>query len=95
MTEAATIALSFAAGAAVGAAYLGLLWVSVRYLLRGRSPALFLGLAALRAGLFIGTVAGVIALGAGLGAIAALLLGFVTVRVGLTRSMSLPRGGGV
>lgn len=95
MTDASAIVLAFAAGAAVGAAYLGLLWVSVRLLLRGRSPALFLGLAALRAGLFIGTVAAVIAADAGIGVIAAVLLGFVSVRVGLTRSLSLPRGGGI
>jgi hypothetical protein len=95
MTDAATIVLAFAAGAGVGAAYLGLLWVSVRSLLRGRSPALFLGLVALRAGLFIGTVGAVIAIGAGLGSIAALLVGFVSVRVALTRSVSLPRDGGI
>jgi hypothetical protein len=93
MTDAASIALAFAGGGAVGAAYLGLLWVSVRSLLRGRSLALFLILAALRGGLFIGTVAAVIAVGAGLGSIAALLLGFVSVRVALTRSFSMPRDG--
>jgi hypothetical protein len=93
MTEAATITLSFAAGAAVGAIYLGLLWVSVRYLLRGRSPVMFVALAALRAGVLVGTVAAMIAFGAGIGGMAALLLGFVAVRVGLTRCVSLPRGG--
>jgi hypothetical protein len=95
MTDTASIALAFAAGAAVGAAYLGLLWLSVRRLLRGSSPVAFLALAALRGGLFVGAVAGLIVTGAGLAPLAALLLGFVSVRVVLTRTLSLPRDGGI
>ncbi|MDR9486077.1 MULTISPECIES: ATP synthase subunit I [Sediminimonas] len=87
-------ALCFAAGMAIGAVYLGLLWAAVRALNGARPAVLFITLAAARALLVLGALAGAIALGAGAGQILAALVGFIAVRVAATRRAGAAERGG-
>ena len=94
MTDLGALALTFAGGAAIGAAYLGVLWAGVRGLAGPRGGARFLALAALRAGLILGALALALAAGAGAGAILAGLAGFVAVRLAATRRIEARDGRG-
>ena len=85
MNGAPQMLAALAAGAALGALYLALLWAAVRALAGRRPLAGFLALAALRAALILGALAGAAALGAGAAEIAAALAGFVLVRLAATR----------
>ncbi|WP_296763232.1 ATP synthase subunit I [Sediminimonas sp.] len=88
----ATLAASFAAGAVLGALYLGLLWASVRALSGSRPAATFAALALARAVLVLGALGAAIALGAGAGELVAALAGFVAVRVAATRRARAAEG---
>lgn len=71
----------FAAGAAVGAAYLGLLWASIRLLAQRKSLIAYLLLAALRGVLIIGALWLAAMLEVGAGGILVGLAGFVALRL--------------
>jgi F1F0 ATPase subunit 2 len=76
-------------GAALGAVYLGLLWVAVRSLPQGRSGALvFVGLGLARVALLLGALIAAAALGLAPEEIGAAVLGFIAVRFGTTRWLS-------
>lgn len=79
------LVLALAGGAVTGAAHLGLLWAGVRGLAAGRGGARFLALAALRAGLILGALALGVAAGLGAGGMLAGLVGFLAVRIAVTR----------
>lgn len=81
----ATYAAAVAAGAALGALYLALLWASVRALVGPRSGLAFAGLALARAALVIAALVGAIRLGVGTGELLAALAGFIALRVLATR----------
>ena len=72
-------------GAAIGALYLGLLWMSVQALKGPRAAIAFIALAVVRAALVLGALAGALALGAGAGALLAGLAGFIVIRILATR----------
>lgn len=73
-------------GAALGAAYLGLLWVAVRSLPQDRSGVrVFVGLGLARVALLLGALAAAAALGLPIEGIAAAVVGFIAVRVAATR----------
>ena len=74
------------AGALVGALYLGLLWVAVRYLPQDRGGVLaFVGLAVARIALVLGALALAARLGVPATGLIAALAGFVIVRLAATR----------
>lgn len=74
------------AGALVGAAYLGLLWVAVRRLPEGRNGVpFFIAMAVVRAALILGALAAAAALGVPALGILAALAGFTAVRIAATR----------
>ena len=74
------------AGAGLGGAYLGLLWVAVNRLPHERGGvAVFVGLALARGALALGALAAAAALGVQVAGIVAALLGFVVVRFAVTR----------
>ncbi|TCO69111.1 ATP synthase subunit I [Rhodovulum euryhalinum] len=73
-------------GAALGAIYLGLLWVAVRSLPRDRSGVrVFVALGLARVALLIGTLMAAAALGLPAQGIAAAVAGFIALRVAATR----------
>ncbi len=73
-------------GAALGAAYLGLLWAAVRSLPQGRSGVrVFVGLGLARVALLLGALTVAAALGLPARGIAAAVVGFIAVRVAATR----------
>ena len=75
-----------AVGGALGGLYLGLLWLAVRSLPQERSGVLvFVGLGFVRVVLLLGALVAAAALGLPVEGIAAAVLGFVIVRVALTR----------
>lgn len=78
-------AFCFAAGAAVGAAYLVLLWTAIQRLARHLSVVGFLGIGALRAGLILGAVALGLILDVGAGGLLSGLAGFMVVRLSMAR----------
>ncbi|WP_101069008.1 N-ATPase subunit AtpR [Roseovarius salinarum] len=80
------LALAFAAGLAVGAAYLGVLWLSVRHLSGGGTRAFVAGALA-RAALVVGAVAVALAAGAGPLPLLAGLAGFAVARTVATRAV--------
>jgi F1F0 ATPase subunit 2 len=74
------------AGALLGAAYMAILWIAVRRLPEERGGAsFFLAMAAVRAALVLGALAGAGALGVPASGILAALLGFVAARLAATR----------
>lgn len=75
----------FAAGAAVAAMYLGLLWASVRLLARGGSLSAYFLLAAARGGLVLGSLWLAITLGIGASGILIGLAGYIALRVCVIR----------
>lgn len=91
----ATLAAAFAAGAALGALHLTLLWVGARALAGPRPALIFVALAALRAVLVVGAVAGLVALGAGAGELLGALAGFLVIRLVATRMVRSRSGEGV
>lgn len=78
-------AFCFAAGAAIGAAYLVMLWTAVQRLARHRSIGGFLGIGALRAGMILGAVALGLVLDVGAGGLLSGLAGFTVVRFSMAR----------
>ena len=89
--SALSLALGFAGGAAFGAVHLGLLWASVRALTRA-SWGHFAMLALLRAATAAGALWLAIALGAGAAGLAAAVIGFVALRVAVTRRVGARDG---
>jgi F1F0 ATPase subunit 2 len=89
----AALALSLAAGAALGVFYFGTLWLVVRRLGRVAWPAAWLGVTAV---VRLTVVLGLAALlaGARWERLVAGLIGFVAVRVLLTRRLGRPATGG-
>ncbi|SIO28440.1 N-ATPase, AtpR subunit [Rhodovulum sp. ES.010] len=85
------LAAAAVAGAAVAAIHLGLLWLSVRALSEGGALPVFVALGGLRAAVIAGALALALVLGAGAGALVAGLLGFVVVRIAVTRRASAGR----
>lgn len=82
------------AGAALGSAYLGLLWVAVRHLPRDRGGVpIFVGLALARAALLIGALAAAAALGVAVEGLVAALAGFVALRLAATRLLGRATSG--
>lgn len=92
MTELAVWTLAFAAGLALGAAYLAFLWAAIRLFARRQGVGVFVGLAAARGGLVLAALALAVALGIGAGGILAGLLGFVAVRLAASRFAGAPGG---
>ncbi len=91
-------ALCFAAGAAVGAAYLALLWAAVRVFSRQqdggrRGTGLFIGLTLLRGGLAVAAMGLGLYLKIGAAGLLAGLGGFVVVRFAVTRWIGTARQG--
>lgn len=86
-------ATAFLAGAAFGAAYLGILWSSVKVLSRRWGVGLFVSLALLRALLAAGALATAFTLGAGADDIVAAVVGLAAVRVAASRRTYPARGG--
>jgi len=89
----ATLAVAAAAGAAVGALHLALLWAGARALAGRRPAAAFVGLALARAALVLGALGLAVALGAGAGALLAALAGFIVIRIAATRRARPANGG--
>ncbi|NNU80086.1 hypothetical protein HMH01_06510 [Halovulum dunhuangense] len=78
--------LSALGGAALGAVYLGLLWVAVRSLPQDRGGArVFVALGLARIALMLGALAAAAALGMAAGGLAAAVAGFIAVRFAATR----------
>jgi hypothetical protein len=92
MTEIGAWSAAFAAGAVFGAAYLALLWAGARQIAGPRPVRAFAGLAAARAGLLAGALAGAVALGAEAGLLVSALAGFVVMRVAAIRLARSGRG---
>jgi F1F0 ATPase subunit 2 len=89
------LAASALAGAAVGAAYMALLWLAVRGLPRTRGGvARFLALTLARAGLILGALGLALALEVPASGLLAALAGFVAVRLAATRLSRAPTTGG-
>jgi len=87
--------LAALAGGAVGAVYLGLLWVAVRSLPQDRGGVLvFISLGLARVALLLGALAAAAALGLRIEGIAAAVAGFIAVRLAATRWLGNPRPGG-
>ena len=75
------------AGAGLGGAYMGLLWVAVQRLPQERGGVgIFVGLALARGAIVLGALAAAAALGVEAAGIVAGLLGFVAVRIAATRA---------
>ncbi|MCF3974680.1 N-ATPase subunit AtpR [Paracoccus salsus] len=75
-----------AVGGALGAVYLGLLWMAVRSLPQDRRGMLtFVALGVARMALLIGALAAAAALGLRVEGIAAAVIGFVAARIAATR----------
>lgn len=91
MTDVFVLMLMAAAGATLGAAYLGLLWVSVQVLTRRKSTGAYLLLTALRGGLVLGALWLAVAFDIGAGGILAGLAGFVLLRLSVTRAANTHR----
>lgn len=89
MTDLAYAVWLFMIGAVVGAAYLGLLWASVRLLARRGRLSAYLLLAALRGGLVLAALWLAAALGLGAGGILIGLAGFVMLRLGVVRAANV------
>ncbi len=90
MTEAALPLLgAFLAGAALGAAYFGLLWRSVRALGAGGWVRFAAGAVA-RAALVLGGLAAALAAGVGAAGIGLAALGFLAARLWATRAARRP-----
>ncbi len=76
-------------GGALGAIYLGLLWLAVRSLPQDRSGVLvFVGLGLARVALLLGALTAAAALGLPVEGIAAAVVGFVAVRFAATRLLA-------
>jgi len=87
--------LAALAGGALGAVYLGLLWVAVRSLPQDRSGVLvFISLGLARVALLLGALAAAAALGLQIEGIAAAVAGFIFVRLVANRWLGYPTPGG-
>lgn len=87
--------LAALAGGALGAVYLGLLWVAVRSLPQDRGGILvFVALGLARVVLLVGALAAAAALGLRIEGIAAAVAGFIAVRLVATRWLGDTRPGG-
>lgn len=82
-------------GGALGAVYLGLLWVAVRSLPQDRGGVVvFVGLGLARVALLLGALAAAAALGLRIEGIAAAVAGFIAVRLAATRWLGDTTPGG-
>lgn len=91
----ASIVLGALAGGALGAVYLGLLWVAVRSLPQDRGGVLvFVGLGLARVALLLGALTAAAALGLRIEGIAGAVAGFVAVRLAATRWLGTTTAGG-
>lgn len=82
-------------GAGLGALHMGLLWLSVRGLARGRGGAGFAAGALARGALALGALALVLSFGPGWAELGAGALGFLGARVAATRLARRGAGGAV
>ncbi|MDU8946380.1 N-ATPase subunit AtpR [Ovoidimarina sediminis] len=90
-----SLVLGALAGGALGAVYLGLLWVAVRSLPQDRGGVLvFVGLGLARVALLLGALAATVAVGLPIEAVAAAVAGFIAVRFAATRWLGKARFGG-